>query len=526
MGDANPADEPADDLFGRWLAHRERSDDAQEPSPAGTVPAAVPTRASTATAAPPAPAVAATTFDLEPPSTFGAPRRAPVSRGSGGEADVPELDRVAPAGFEPVLLRSVRKKAEAKESEETKDAKKRFGLPRPRTTPLDDEVVEVHEAAAPADAPVEPAAAEVRAEPLPDLAPPTAALAVEDVIAAALAPRPTQDAHEPRPELTTPERVPTAPAPAPEPVPVPTSASEAWRSFVEPVEPLDLFDLAAPVEIDEREPVRPGTTAPEGDEQPTSRKARLLKRRTSTKAPKQGDVETPPRQPRHGTARREPRLASREWGGRGTREPDAVRTLIASAARQRVAVAPEPAPAPVVLVPDAEPGHPTADDAPTVVAAYAPLPPTASQMPATYEFAPLKSSRRILNALLLTGLTATGWLIYSYYVSGNEATKGITGIVALTTLLIWAARAGSSPAVLSVHHGQLEVRRQGSRFVFDLASTYTPIKVIGEPGRRGWKVLFLRRGMRAFAVDRSMVDPHEFMRVLRFFRHEDQLRGD
>ena len=119
---------------------------------------------------------------------------------------------------------------------------------------------------------------------------------------------------------------------------------------------------------------------------------------------------------------------------------------------------------------------------------------------------------------MMSGLAATCWLAYTYHLTGSDVTKGITAIVGVTTLLIWAARAGSTPTTLTIRNGLLEVKRQGSRFVFDLASSYTPVKVVGQPGRRGWKVLFLRRGMRPFAVDGSMVDPHEFMRVLGFFR--------
>jgi hypothetical protein len=60
--------------------------------------------------------------------------------------------------------------------------------------------------------------------------------------------------------------------------------------------------------------------------------------------------------------------------------------------------------------------------------------------------------------------------------------------------------------------------QQGHRFVFDLASQYTMVEVQGHPGKRGWKVHFPRRGMGVFTVNASMVDPDDFMRVLRFFR--------
>jgi hypothetical protein len=85
-------------------------------------------------------------------------------------------------------------------------------------------------------------------------------------------------------------------------------------------------------------------------------------------------------------------------------------------------------------------------------------------------------------------------------------------------VMVWAIRGGASVTTLEVHQGQLQVIQQGGRFIFDLSSQYTRFEVHGEPGHRGWKVLFPRRGMAPFTVDASMVDPDDFMRVLRFFR--------
>jgi hypothetical protein len=69
-----------------------------------------------------------------------------------------------------------------------------------------------------------------------------------------------------------------------------------------------------------------------------------------------------------------------------------------------------------------------------------------------------------------------------------------------------------------VHQGQLEVIQQGARYVFDMGSKYTLVEVAGEPGQRGWYVRFPRRGMESFVIDATIVDPDDFMRVLRFFR--------
>jgi hypothetical protein len=53
---------------------------------------------------------------------------------------------------------------------------------------------------------------------------------------------------------------------------------------------------------------------------------------------------------------------------------------------------------------------------------------------------------------------------------------------------------------------------------FDLTSSFTPIDVQGKPGRHGWRVIFHHADMTPFVVDSSMVDAHEFMRVLYYYR--------
>jgi hypothetical protein len=139
-------------------------------------------------------------------------------------------------------------------------------------------------------------------------------------------------------------------------------------------------------------------------------------------------------------------------------------------------------------------------------------------MPAIYKFVPVKSVRRFLSLMLLTGLATSGYLGYGAYQSRETVHIGIAVIVTFATLVIWAIRAGATVTRLTVRRGQLEIARQGGRMVFDLASTYTAIEVVGQPGRKNWKVLFHRRGMSPVLVDSTMVDAHDFMRVLRFFR--------
>jgi hypothetical protein len=107
------------------------------------------------------------------------------------------------------------------------------------------------------------------------------------------------------------------------------------------------------------------------------------------------------------------------------------------------------------------------------------------------------------------------------YVAARERDLPSIGIAVtlwVLTAIIWAVHSGTSVTRLSVRGGQLQVLRQGVRTTIDLTSSYTPVEVYGRPGKHGWKVVFRRRDNSAFVIDHSMVDPAEFMRVLRYYR--------
>ncbi len=139
-------------------------------------------------------------------------------------------------------------------------------------------------------------------------------------------------------------------------------------------------------------------------------------------------------------------------------------------------------------------------------------------MPGVYTFAPKRTSRRLLTISMLIGLVASAYFVREAATIKDTQSIGLAAIGILATAMVWAIRAGASVTRLEVHQGQLQVIQQGGRYIFDLASQYTRFEVHGEPGHRGWKVLFPRRGMDPFTVDATMVDPDDFMRVLRFFR--------
>lgn len=136
------------------------------------------------------------------------------------------------------------------------------------------------------------------------------------------------------------------------------------------------------------------------------------------------------------------------------------------------------------------------------------------------EFAPRTGGRRFVGwmvLLALAGLVVTAALAVQ---DPTTLTVGLAATLLVLTSTLWAIRAASPPARLAVHSGRLEVVQDGGRFVFELNGGYTPIEVIGAPGDRSWKVLFLRRNMAPFVVDASMVDPRAFMAMLRRYRPE------
>ena len=135
------------------------------------------------------------------------------------------------------------------------------------------------------------------------------------------------------------------------------------------------------------------------------------------------------------------------------------------------------------------------------------------------DFEPRTGARRAVGALLLVAVVGLVLAALVAFDDPTTLTVGVAGTMLVLTLALWAIRAASPVARLWVRGGQLTVVRGGTRLVFDLSGTgFTPIRVLGSPGDRSWKVVFLRRDLDPFVIDASMVDPHEFMDVLRRYR--------
>ena len=149
-----------------------------------------------------------------------------------------------------------------------------------------------------------------------------------------------------------------------------------------------------------------------------------------------------------------------------------------------------------------------------------PTPAAAPGPPVDVDFPPRRGTRRVLTVAVLLMALATAGAAWQVREDPDPESLTLLASLGVLTLFTWAVRAGSTQTTLSVRGGQLHVQTGSRRTTFDLGSSHTPIEVIGRPGRRGWKVVFGRGTMRPFTVDAGLVDPVEFMRVLRRYRPE------
>jgi hypothetical protein len=139
-------------------------------------------------------------------------------------------------------------------------------------------------------------------------------------------------------------------------------------------------------------------------------------------------------------------------------------------------------------------------------------------------FKPRRGVQHAITVALVAVVAATALSGYAAYREQTNQAYGITGILAALAIIVWAIRASTTTIELAVIRGQLEMIRGGSFEVIDLASPYTPVLVEGRPGRRGWRVLIERWGEPLVVLDRSVVDPEQFMAVL--YRIRPDLRPD
>jgi hypothetical protein len=135
------------------------------------------------------------------------------------------------------------------------------------------------------------------------------------------------------------------------------------------------------------------------------------------------------------------------------------------------------------------------------------------------EFKPRATARRVVGFLTLVGLAVTLYFAWQAYEERTTVAYGTAGTLAALTIILWAAWAATPVTHLHVHGGILEVQRAGRTERFDLTSHYTVIRTQGRPRNSKWKVLIERPANTPFVIDRTMVDPRAFTRVLEAYHH-------
>lgn len=134
--------------------------------------------------------------------------------------------------------------------------------------------------------------------------------------------------------------------------------------------------------------------------------------------------------------------------------------------------------------------------------------------PAVIEFKPRTQVRRALSIVLLAATLGT---IAATVLAVRQHTTGLYAVavsLGVLMLVVWAVRASTIPARLTIRRNQLEVVRSGRRTTIDLANPFTPVAILGTPGRRGWQVLIEQLEAPVLTLTASDVDPEPFMRVL------------
>ncbi len=196
-------------------------------------------------------------------------------------------------------------------------------------------------------------------------------------------------------------------------------------------------------------------------------------------------------------------------------------TEAALAAEQARAAAPAPAPTPppppqaASTPPPPKPQHqpqPTPKPSP-------PEPRIQPEgVPELVEFRSPGSSAVITVLLGLGALVAAGVAVYEAYLDRLTTPPGIAASAVTLLLVVIVGRARGSAGRVWLEQGVLHVEEGDSHRRFDLTSPNTKVEMIGQPGARRWKVLFLRKGMAPYEIDASIVDPEPFLEALRPYR--------
>ena len=91
----------------------------------------------------------------------------------------------------------------------------------------------------------------------------------------------------------------------------------------------------------------------------------------------------------------------------------------------------------------------------------------------------------------------------------------------IALLLVWVlAQRRARVTEVYLEDGVVHIEGRESHVRFDLANPTVRLELAGSPADRDWKVLFLRRSLPPFVVDRRLADPELFTAAVRQWRPE------
>ncbi len=192
------------------------------------------------------------------------------------------------------------------------------------------------------------------------------------------------------------------------------------------------------------------------------------------------------------------------------------------AAEQARAAAPPPvaAPAPVPAPAPAPAPAPDEKTAPPARPATRPPDPRIQPdgVPELVEFRSPSSSALVTVLLGIGALGAAGVAVYQAYLDKLTTTPGLVASAVTLLLVIVVGRSKGSAGHVWLEQGVLHVDEGDSHRRFDLTTPNTKVEMVGQPGERRWKVLFLRKGMAPYEITPRLVDPDAFVDTIRPWR--------
>ena len=171
----------------------------------------------------------------------------------------------------------------------------------------------------------------------------------------------------------------------------------------------------------------------------------------------------------------------------------------------------------------ASPAATAASPAPAAAAAPKPKPATEQRIrpegvPELVEFRSPSSSAFVTVLLGICALVAAGVAVYEAYLDRLTTTPGIVASAVTLLLVVIVGRAKGSAGQVWLEHGILHVDEGDSHRRFDLTTPSTLVEMVGRPGDRRWKVLFMRKGMAPYEVNARLVQPEPFVEAIRPWR--------